>query len=77
MNVMSALARFLDDHPSCPATNAIDLLRASDPSSTDTTRLVENPRTTVLACFNATGEYTAILTPNATAARRNRDDELP
>ena len=50
---------------------------SANPSSTDTTRLVERARAAVLAYFNATGEYTAIFTPNATGALKLVGESYP
>ena len=41
---------------------------STSPSSTEATRRVESARAAVLDYFNASGEYTAIFTPNASGA---------
>ena len=41
---------------------------STSPSSTEATRRVESARAAVLHYFNASGEYTAIFTPNASGA---------
>jgi selenocysteine lyase/cysteine desulfurase len=121
MASMTAFARFLADHPSYPATSAIDELRAAEygrldaqgqvyldytgaglhadsqvrehaallgghvfgnphsanPSSLETTRIVERARAAVLAWFNGAGEYTAIFTPNASGALKLVGESYP
>lgn len=46
-------------------------------SSSTTTRLVESARRSVLDFFNATGDYTAIFTPNATGALKHVGECYP
>ena len=46
-------------------------------SSTETTTLVERTRAAVLAYFNATGDYTAVFTPNASGALKLVGESYP
>ena len=50
---------------------------SASPSSTDTTRLVEQTRAAVLAYFNGTGEYTAVFTLNASGALKLVGESYP
>jgi len=50
---------------------------SANPSSTDTTQLVERTRAAVLAYFNGTGEYTAVFTLNASAALKLVGESYP
>ncbi len=50
---------------------------SASPSSTDTTRLVEQTRAAVLSYFNGTGEYTAIFTLNASGALKLVGESYP
>jgi molybdenum cofactor sulfurtransferase len=50
---------------------------SASPSSTRTTALVERARQSVLAWFDATGEYTAIFTANATGALKLVGESYP
>jgi selenocysteine lyase/cysteine desulfurase len=50
---------------------------SANPSSTDTTLLVERTRRAVLAYFNGTSEYTAVFTLNASAALKLVGESYP
>ncbi len=50
---------------------------SANPSSTDTTQLVERTRASVLAYFNGTGEYTAVFTLNASGALKLVGESYP
>lgn len=50
---------------------------SANPSSMDTTRLVEKARAAVLAYFNGTGEYTAVFTLNASGALKLVGESYP
>ena len=50
---------------------------SANPSSTDTTQLVERTRAAVLDYFNATGEYTAVFTLNASGALKLVGESYP
>jgi len=50
---------------------------SANPSSADTTRLVERTRAAVLAYFNGTGEYTAVFTLNASGALKLVGESYP
>ena len=50
---------------------------SANPSSTDTTQLVERTRAAVLAYFNGTGEYTAVFTLNASGALKLVGESYP
>jgi len=50
---------------------------SASPTSSGMTRLVERARQAVLAWFNATGEYTAVFTQNATGALKHVGESYP
>jgi molybdenum cofactor sulfurtransferase len=50
---------------------------SANPSSMDTTQLVERTRATVLAFFNGTDEYTAVFTLNASRALKLVGESYP
>jgi selenocysteine lyase/cysteine desulfurase len=50
---------------------------SASPASSNTTALVERTRRAVLTWFNATGDYTAIFTANATAALKHVGECYP
>jgi len=50
---------------------------SANPTSTATTRAVERARAAVLACFNATGRYTAVFTLNASGALKLVGESYP
>jgi len=50
---------------------------SANPSSTETTRVVEQTRAAVLAYFNGTDEYTAVFTPNASGALKLVGESYP
>ena len=50
---------------------------SASPTSSDTTRLVEDARRAVLDWFNARGTYTAVFTQNATAALKHVGESFP
>jgi selenocysteine lyase/cysteine desulfurase len=50
---------------------------SANPSSAESTRQVERTRAAVLAHFNATGNYTAVFTPNASGALKLVGEAFP
>ncbi len=62
--------QLLDDH-------VLGNPHSASPSSAATTTLVERTRAVVLAHFNATGDYTAIFTPNASGALKLVGEAYP
>ena len=50
---------------------------SGSPASSGTTTLVERTRRAVLTWFNATGEYTAIFTPNTSGALKHVGESYP
>ena len=50
---------------------------SANPTSAESTRQVERTRAAVLAYFNATGDYTAVFTPNASGALKLVGESFP
>ena len=65
------------EHAESLATNVFGNPHSANPSSTASTQAVESARAAVLAYFNATGNYTAVFTPNASGALKLVGESYP
>ena len=65
------------DHLALLARSVLGNPHSASPASGDTTTLVERTRRAVLTWFNASGDYTAIFTLNATAALKHVGECYP
>ncbi len=65
------------DHAQLLAGHVFGNPHSANPSSLDTTRLVERARAAVLAYFHGTGEYTAVFTLNASGALKLVGESYP
>jgi selenocysteine lyase/cysteine desulfurase len=64
-------------HAELLAANLLGNPHSASPASSGATHLVERSRRAVLDWFNATGEYTAIFTQNATGALKHVGESYP